>query len=77
MALKEGTFNGFLAQGTLTAGNLEGPLSSGNILELVERIKKGLAYVNVHTNQYPDGEIQGTILPDTASLGSEQKVRTY
>ena len=77
MALKEGIFNGVLAQGTITAGNLEGPLSNASISDLVDRIKAGLAYVNVHTNQYPGGEIQGTIVPAAASAGSAPKAHAY
>ncbi len=60
-ALKAGTFSGVLQQGTFTAADFQGPLANLTMADLVDRIKKGLAYVNVHTNQYPGGEIQGTI----------------
>ncbi len=65
--LKEGTFNGVLGQGTITAADLQGPLAGKTIADLVDRITKGLAYVNVHTNQYPGGEIQGPIVPEGSS----------
>ena len=61
MLLKEGTFNGVLGEGTITAANLEGPLMNMSLSDLVDRIKQGRAYVNVHTKQSPDGEITGAI----------------
>ena len=61
MKLKEGMFSGVLAQGTITATNLEGPLMNMSLSDLVDRIKQGRAYVNVHTKQSPDGEITGAI----------------
>ncbi len=77
MVLKEGTFSGVLAQGTITASNLEGPLANGSISDLVDRIRKGLAYVNVHTSQYPGGEIQGTIVAPAGKGGTDQTPRKY
>lgn len=59
--LKEGTFSGVLARGTLTDASLQGPLAGKTLDDLVDDIAKGLAYVNVHTSQYPGGEISGTI----------------
>jgi len=59
--LKAGTFTGVLSKGTITAANFEGPLAGMTMADLVNRIKTGLAYVNVHTSACPDGEIQGTI----------------
>jgi hypothetical protein len=61
MKLKEGMFSGVLAEGTITATNLEGPAVNMSISDLVDCIKQGRAYVNVHTQQNPDGEISGTI----------------
>jgi hypothetical protein len=61
MKLKEGMFSGVLADGTITATNLEGPVMNMSISDLVDRIKQGRAYVNVHTKQNPDGEISGSI----------------
>jgi len=61
MKMKEGMFSGVLQQGMITASNLEGPLMNMSLSDLVDRIKQGRAYVNVHTNQNPDGEISGAI----------------
>ncbi len=59
--VKKGKFTGVLARGTLTAANLAGPLEGKTIADLVEQIKAGKAYVNVHTEKYPAGEIRGQI----------------
>lgn len=56
-----GTTNGILAQGVLTNANLIGDLANKTILDLVAHLKAGNAYVNVHTNSFPGGEIRGQI----------------
>ncbi|XID96239.1 CHRD domain-containing protein [Paenibacillaceae bacterium WGS1546] len=50
-----------VVRGTLTRNDLVGPLSGRTIQDLVREIKRGNAYVNVHTIQHPDGEIRGQI----------------
>jgi CHRD domain len=59
--VKKGKFTGLLAHGTLTAANLMGPLQGKTISDLVDQIKDGKAYVNVHTEKHPAGEIRGQI----------------
>ena len=65
-----GTANGVIAQGTITAANLVGPLAGQPLSALVEALNSGNAYVNVHTNDgvppagtgpgdLPGGEIRG------------------
>ncbi len=49
------------ATGTITARKLVGPLQGKTIADLVEQIRAGKTYVNVHTKGHPDGEIRGTI----------------
>ena len=61
---KEGKFHGVLAKGTITDNDLVGPLAGKTIADLVAMIKDGSAYVNVHTDKYPDGEIRGQIKSD-------------
>ena len=58
---KEGKFSGLLAKGTITDKDLIGPLAGKTVADLVAMIKDGGAYVNVHTDKYPDGEIRGQI----------------
>ena len=56
-----GRFNGVLATGVITADDLVGPLAGASLDDLVELLKDEEAYVNVHTSQYPAGEVRGQI----------------
>jgi hypothetical protein len=67
-----GRFDGVLAEGTITAANLVGPLVGQPLSALMDAIAAGNAYVNVHTNDgvdptntgpgdFPGGEIRGQI----------------
>lgn len=56
-----GFVNGVLAEGVITSADLVGPLADSDLGELIERIRAGDAYVNVHTIQNPPGEIRGQI----------------
>lgn len=60
--LKEGRFSGVLAESTITADDLVGPLEGESMAELISAMNAGAAYVNVHTEANPDGEIRGQIL---------------
>ena len=53
--------DGTIESGTFTAENFEGPLQGQNMTDLVDAIESGQAYVNVHTEVNPPGEIRGTI----------------
>lgn len=59
--LVPGRFDGVLAQGTITAANLVGPLTGQPLSALISAMEAGNAYVNIHTIQYPAGEIRGQI----------------
>jgi len=61
MVLIPGRFNGLLAQGAITAANLVGPLAGMSLSDLIAAMEAGNAYVNIHTTQYPGGEIRGQI----------------
>lgn len=56
-----GRFNGRLAEGTITAANLVGPLAGMTLDALIAEIEAGNTYVNVHTTQYPPGEVRGQL----------------
>jgi len=58
---KEGKFSGTLSEGTIRASDLSGDLAEKSIKDLEQIIKAGDAYVNVHTDANPDGEIRGQI----------------
>lgn len=58
---KKGMTDTVTAKGTITAATLVGPLKGKTINDLVEQIRAGKTYVNVHTKGHPDGEIRGTI----------------
>lgn len=58
----EGTdIDGVLAMGTLTADDLVGDLDGQPIDDLIEDLRQGNIYVNVHTLANPSGEIRGPI----------------
>lgn len=67
-----GRTDGMLAEGTITAANLIGPLAGHPLSDLIAAMENGGAYVNVHTNDgvaptntgpgdFPGGEIRGQI----------------
>jgi hypothetical protein len=67
-----GRTDGVLAEGTITAANLVGPLAGQPLSALIEAMESGNAYVNVHTDDgiaptntgagdFPGGEIRGQI----------------
>jgi hypothetical protein len=69
-----GQVEGVLAQGTITAANLVGPLAGQPLSALIAAMRAGNTYVNVHTNDgvdppntgpgdFPGGEIRGQIDP--------------
>lgn len=45
--------------GTFTAGQLEGPLAGKQLSDLAIVGTNGTLYVNIHTQQNPNGEIRG------------------
>lgn len=59
--LIEGRVQGTLGEGTATAADLVGPLAGHSLEDLRTAILEGRAYINVHTLQYPGGEIRGQL----------------
>ena len=62
------TVNGALVQGSITADKLEGPLKGKSISDLIGLFDDASAYVNVHTETFPDGEIRGQISKGTIQV---------
>lgn len=56
-----GRFQGTLNEGVITAADLTGPLAGGELEDLIVIMESGEAYVNVHTDQNPGGEIRGQV----------------
>jgi hypothetical protein len=56
-----GRSQGVLGQGVITAANLVGDLAGESLDALLDLLRNGGAYVNVHTELYPPGEIRGQI----------------
>ena len=48
-----------MGKGKITSSDLQGSLAGKQISDLVDLMKNGGAYVNVHTNQNQNGEIRG------------------
>ncbi len=55
------TRNGLLAANTRTSADLIGPLAGEPLSALIDQIRSGNSYVNVHTVANPPGEIRGEI----------------
>ena len=56
-----GTYQGVLAEGTIVAMDLIGPLQDGTIEDLLELIEDGEAYVSVGNKSHPVDAIRGQI----------------
>jgi hypothetical protein len=56
-----GRSQGVLAQGVITDADVIGGLAGEGVEGLLEQILAGNAYVNVHTSEFPGGEIRGQL----------------
>ncbi|MFX0195591.1 MAG: CHRD domain-containing protein [Candidatus Hodarchaeota archaeon] len=56
-----GHLSGLVGQGEITAANLVGPLAGKTLTDLLIAIQENRAYVNLHTEQFPTGEIRGQL----------------
>lgn len=60
-SLIPGKFRGTLGEGVFTDAELVGPLAGMTLDDLYVAIQENRAYVNVHTEQFPAGEIRGQV----------------
>lgn len=67
-----GPVTGQLAEGHITPANFVGPLQEKQLDDLIALMQNGTAYVNVHTEQNPQGEIRGTLLLDDSAFEGEE-----
>ncbi len=69
---KKGPFSGVLAEGTITAADLTGPMLGSPLSDLIDEMRDGKTYVNVHSDDgvepantgpgdYTLGEIRGQV----------------
>lgn len=54
--------NEVLQYSNFTASNLEGPMEGKTMQDLIAAMKNGSTYINVHTEQNPNGEIRGQLM---------------
>ena len=59
---------GVLSEGNITATNLEGPMAGQLLSNLTSAMQNEQTYVNIHTQQNPNGEIRGQILNGTSAI---------
>jgi hypothetical protein len=52
----------FSASGNVHASDLTGPLAGKTINDLVSAMQSGNTYVNIHTEEHPNGELRGQII---------------
>jgi hypothetical protein len=67
-----GPVTGQIAEGHITPANFVGPLLGKQLDDLIALIQNGTTYVNVHTEQNPQGEIRGTVLLDDSAFEGEE-----
>jgi hypothetical protein len=61
---------GVIATGTITAGSLVGPLAGHSLSDLIAAMTTWNTYTNVHTSNFPNGEIRGRVL----LVGAEEEL---
>lgn len=56
-----GLINGVLSEGVIKSEDLIGPLAGKSLSDLVALLESGNAYANIHTDEFPAGELRGQI----------------
>jgi hypothetical protein len=60
--------SGLLSEGDITASDLKGPIAGKQLSDLLSSMHSMDVYVNIHTTQYPNGEIRGQISNVTSGM---------
>lgn len=63
-----GPIVGLLSKGNITADTFQGPMAGKPISDLITAMQNGEAYVNIHTQKHPDGEIRGQIMVSNSTI---------
>ena len=63
-----GPIVGILAKGNITADTFQGPMTGKPISDLITAMQNGETYVNIHTQQNPNGEIRGQIMISNSTI---------
>lgn len=58
---QEGTITGTITPASVVAGAAAQGIAAGEFEELLEALRSGVTYVNVHSSLWPGGEIRGQI----------------
>ena len=58
--------------GSITADKLEGPMAGKQLSDLTTAMSNGDTYVNIHTEQNPNGEIRGQVSGSGGGGGNNQ-----
>lgn len=72
---KTGLFSGVLAEGVIRASDLTGPLAGQPLSSLIDLLRNGGAYINVHTVNNPNGEIRGQVMAQLPVIKEKLRVR--
>ncbi len=59
--------------GTITSGNLTGPLQGLQVSDLIDAFNEGNTYANIHTEKNPNGEIRGQIINLELQMDTEEQ----
>lgn len=66
-----------MVTGTVVAADVVGPadqgIAAGNLAAILQMIRAGVSYANMHTPLHPNGEIRGQLRPAGSSSGSSKE----